>query len=41
MKKAAALVRTEGGKTPKPTIKAPSNVSARGRVYCVRIGEHL
>ena len=35
--KKAGKARTEGGKRPKLTIKAPSRVCSSGRVYCIRI----
>ena len=35
--KKAGKARTEGGKRPKLTIKAPSRVCCSGRVYCIRI----
>ncbi len=35
----AGLVRTEGGKRPKLSIKAPSNLCPGGRVYCIRLGK--
>jgi hypothetical protein len=37
----AGLARTEGGQKPKLTIKAPSNISASGRVYCIRLRRRL
>ncbi len=33
----AGRARTEGGKTPKLTIKDPTGLCEGGRVYCIRI----